>query len=391
MDLEERNYACEYRQSEEASGTPNILDRIVMYVRRFVSLSQYQSIVIALWIVHTYLIEIADTTPYLAITSAEKQCGKSRLLEVLESLVANPWLTGKVTAAVLSRKIDSQQPTLLLDETDAAFGSGNEYAEVLRGVLNTGHRRGGKASCCVREGDDFIYKDFSTFCPKALAGIGKLPDTVADRSIPIRLKRAKPGEVLERFRLRDIVDASTNLRSEIDDWCKANSPLLEGADPDLPQELSDRQQDGAEPLLAIADAAGGLWPSAARRSLVKLCREAKDATESTGSQLLSDIRDVFNDKNVARMNSAELSVALGAIETSPWCDWSRGRALTPPQLARLLQPFGIFPCCIRIGDRTVRGYRRDQFEDAFARYLRGVVSPEAPQSATVQQESGEEQ
>ena len=139
-------------------------------------------------------------TPYLAITSAEKQCGKTRLLEVLDLLVSNPWLTGKVSAACLIRKIDSQKPTLLLDESDAAFNGEKEYAEVLRGVLNTGHRRGGHASCCVGQGVNITFKDFHTFCPKAIAGIGKLPDTVADRSIPIRLKRRAPGEPVERFR-----------------------------------------------------------------------------------------------------------------------------------------------------------------------------------------------
>jgi hypothetical protein len=127
----------------------------------------------------------------LAITSAEKESGKTRLLEVFETLVANPWFTGKVSAAVLTRKIDAQHPTLLLDESDAAFGGDKEYAEALRGVLNTGHRKGGKSSCCVGQGANTTFRDFSTFCPKAIAGIGKLPDTVAGRAISVRLKRAR--------------------------------------------------------------------------------------------------------------------------------------------------------------------------------------------------------
>ncbi|HEY3926834.1 MAG TPA: primase alpha helix C-terminal domain-containing protein, partial [Candidatus Koribacter sp.] len=163
------------------------LERTFRFVLRYVKLSEAQAEIIVLWIAHTHALSAAQSSPYVAITSAEKQCGKTRLLEVLNLLVVNPWLTGRVTAACLTRKIDKDQPTLLLDESDAAFNGEKEYAEALRGVLNTGHRRGGKASCCVGKGAD--TKDFQTFCPKAIAGIGHLPDTVADRSIPILLKR----------------------------------------------------------------------------------------------------------------------------------------------------------------------------------------------------------
>ena len=89
-----------------------MLDDLFTFVRRFVSLSLSQARVIALWIAHTHAIDASDATPYLAITSAEKQSGKNRLLEVCELLVSGAWLTGKVSAAVLIRKIDSEQPSL---------------------------------------------------------------------------------------------------------------------------------------------------------------------------------------------------------------------------------------------------------------------------------------
>src|SRR5204863_5407829 len=119
---------------------------------------------------------------------------KTRLLEVFELLVAKPWLTGRVTAACLIRKIDHVKPCLLLDESDAAFSGDQQYTEALRGILNTGFQSGGVASCCVGQGANITYKDFRTYCAKAIAGIGHLPDTVADRSIPIRLIRKKPGD-----------------------------------------------------------------------------------------------------------------------------------------------------------------------------------------------------
>src|SRR5262249_47955765 len=148
-----------------------------------------------------HALKAARETPYLAIHSAEKQSGKTRLLEVLELLVHKPWLTGRVTAPCLIRKVDHVSPTLLLDESDAAFNGEKEYAEALRGILNTGHREDGKASCCVGQGANVTFKDFRTYCAKAVAGIGRnLPDTVMDRSIPILLKRQVAGEKVARFR-----------------------------------------------------------------------------------------------------------------------------------------------------------------------------------------------
>jgi hypothetical protein len=276
-------------------------------------LSLSQARVVVLWIAHTHTIDAADATPYLAITSAEKQSGKTRLLEVGELLVAGAWLTGKVSAAVLIRKIDSEQPALLLDESDAAFAGEKEYAEALRGVLNTGHRRGGKASCCVGQGTKITFKDFSTFCPKAIAGIGNLPDTVADRSIPIRLKRAARGEHVERFRRRDVEAESAGLRGRLEAWSAVTVENLRAARPVLPDALTDRQQDGAEPLLAIADLAGGEWPETARLGLIELCGEAQADDQSTGVRLLADIRGIFQSRNVDRIPSAELAAALAEM------------------------------------------------------------------------------
>ena len=170
-------------------GVSALLKDVERFIRRFVVLGENEGKAIALWTMLSHAVEVTDCVPYLAITSAEKGCGKTRVLEVLEQVVARPWLTGRTTAAVLSRKIDKEHPTLLLDETDATFRGDKEYAETLRGILNTGYLRSGKTSVCVTRGQSIDYVDLSTFGLKALAGIGNLPDTVADRSIPIRLER----------------------------------------------------------------------------------------------------------------------------------------------------------------------------------------------------------
>jgi hypothetical protein len=354
-------------------GDSALLDDVASFIRRFVCISVEQAEVLSLWTVHTHCAAAADTTPYMHVNSPEKQSGKTRLEEVEELLVANPWFTGRVSAACLTRKIDAQHPTLLLDESDAAFGSGEEYAEALRGILNSGHRRGGSTSCCVGVGANIRFKDFSTFCPKMLAGLNSLPGTIASRSIPIRMQRKTRETQVERFRRKKVEPEAAKLRRRIAAWSKAQLKRLREIDPELPFELSDRQADGAEPLLAIAELVGGNWPQRARDALVKLCTSSDAEDSSLGVRLLCDIAELFSTTKVVKLRSQELVDKLTEIETSPWAECNYGKKLTTHGLAKLLKPFEIFPRNIRFDAVTVkRGYRLAFFLDAWLRYAPAV-------------------
>ena len=346
-----------------------LLDQLVAFARRYVVLTMSQAVAWALWVVHTHALDAAEQTPYLSITAPEKRSGKTRLLEVSELVVARPWLTGRVSAAALVRKVDKVCPTLLLDESDAAFNSDKEYAEALRGILNSGHRANGKASLCVGQGAGLDFRDFSTFCPKAIAGIGKLPDTVADRAIPIRLRRKAKGEQVERFRDRRARTEAEPLRDWIEAWAQRSIETLRLAEPHLPEELSDRQQDGVEPLLGIADLAGGDWPERSRRALVELFGADLSEDDSLGVRLLRDCRAVFDANGVDRLSSSDLCAALIALEEGPWSEFQKGKPLTLRGLAGLLRSFEIVSRSIRLDDgATPKGYHRASFEDAWSRY-----------------------
>src|SRR5439155_5394657 len=104
-----------------------ILDDVFAHLRKYVVLIDSQATLIALWVAHTHALDAADATPYLHVTSPEPECGKTRLLEILVPVVARPWLTAYTTKATLVRKVDRQQPTLLLDELDAALKTDKEY------------------------------------------------------------------------------------------------------------------------------------------------------------------------------------------------------------------------------------------------------------------------
>jgi Protein of unknown function (DUF3631) len=232
-----------------------LLDDVRRFIRRFVVLDNAQADAITLWASHTHVFDAFTCTPYLAITSPEKRSGKTRLLEVLELLVRKPLPTANISDAALFRAIDSNKPTLLVDEVDGIFGSKSREREELRGLLCAGFRRGAVAH---RMGgtNNTTLQTFQVYSPKAFAGIGDcLPDTILDRSIPIRLKRRTRDEEVERFRLRDVQAEGDELRDRLADWLEPNRDHLAAARPDLPEELDDRAQDVWEPLLAIADLA----------------------------------------------------------------------------------------------------------------------------------------
>jgi Protein of unknown function (DUF3631) len=368
----EEEYGASLSEFEKVPDGVELLERLIWFIRRYVALSEDQALLSALWIVHTYALDAADTTPYLNVKSAEKRSGKTRFLEVLSLLAAGAWLTGRVTAAVLVRKVAAETPALLLDESDAAFKGDREYAETLRGVLNAGFRRGGVASLCVGQGANITYQDFPVYCPKAIAGIGKLPDTVADRSIPIELRRRRPSEKVERFRIRKVGPEALPISRDVRVWAQSHLDSLSSAEPDLPDELDDRAQDIMEPLLAIADEVGGEWPERSRRAAVALLTgEDREDVESLGVRLLRDIRYVFDDKSSDRLPTGTLLEALHAMDEAPWGSL-RGEALEARGLARLLKPYGVKPEKLREGEDTFRGYRRGSFEDAWVRYLAAI-------------------
>jgi Protein of unknown function (DUF3631) len=356
-------------KAREHPDGAQLLGDLSSFTSRFVKLTQQQADLCALWAVHTHAMDAFDFTPYLDVNSAVLRSGKTRLLEVLRLLVFRPWFTGRVTASALVRKVDKDRPTLLLDESDAAFQTKGDYGEALRGILNTGFERDGTYSMCVQNGNDWEPRDFKTFYPKAIAGIGQLPETVRDRSIPIQLKRARQGDGRQRFRKAKVKPEADQLRQRIEEWAKVSIEILRQAQPELPEELNDRQQDVCEPLLAIADLAGNCWPERARAALVQLCAGREMPDDSTGLKLLADIRDVFAKHSTDRLPSSQLLERLRLLEESPWGELDHGRPLSAFQLSRLLKPFDVRPHDIRFNQSVQKGYLRSDFEDAWERYL----------------------
>ena len=344
----------------ESVNGANLLDEICVEVKRYLVLPGGGAEIFALWTVYTHAFESFSHTPRLAITSPEKGCGKTTTLDVLGELVARALPTSNATTAAIFRTVEKARPTLLIDEADTFLKDNEE----LRGVLNAGHRRGGQIIRTV--GDDHEPRQFSTWTPAAIAMIGRLPDTLEDRSVSLALRRCRPTEKVQQFRNERAQNLKQTAR-KIARWCGDNRQALAASDPDTGM-LINRAADNWRPLLAIADLAGGDWPKRARA--VAEAAEAAKQDQSKRTLVLSDIRDFFAARpEVDRAGSAELTEALGAMESRPWSEWRSGKPITPAALARLLGPFEIIPGTKRVGDKTFKGYLRSDFAEAFATYL----------------------
>lgn len=364
--------------------TAELLEQCRAWIPRYIVVSDNQAIIMAAWLLHTHTFDAADTTPYLDITAPERACGKSRLMETLEALAAAPIRSGGMTAAALVRTIEAKKPTIFLDEMDAQLSGSKEYAEAVRGILNEGFRKGGVFYKCA--GKDFELKGFNVYCPKCFAGIGQLPDTIASRSIIIEMRRKLPGEIVEPFRQRAVVKAALPIRERLEAWAaKGAVDLLRSIEPKPIASLTDRQNDIAEPLLCVAQLAGSGWLQMLTSALQSVLSGTGAEDTSIGVTLLTDIRAVFDERQMNGIRSQAMAGHLCEIEGRPWADWNHGKGMTPNNLARQLKKFGLHPQTIRVGGDTPKGYRRSDFEDVWRRYcpLPPIPTATLPQPASL--------
>ena len=175
-----------------------VLDDVRALLARFVSFPDEHTLdATTLWAAHTHALDAFDTSPRLAFLSPEPGSGKTRALEILELLVVRPLLTVNVTPAYLFRKVSDEAgpPTLLYDEIDTVFGPKAKDNEDIRGMLNSGYRKGATAGRCVIKGKTVETEELPSYAAVALAGLDDLPDTIQTRSIVVRMRRRAPHEV----------------------------------------------------------------------------------------------------------------------------------------------------------------------------------------------------
>jgi hypothetical protein len=359
-----------------------LLDALAGTMRRFLVLPKWAPEALALWIVHTYGFGLRDVTAYLGIESPEKRCGKTTLLGLLNKLVNRPIAAANISSPAFFRVIEEARPTLLIDEADT-FLSGNDE---LRGILNSGYTRntayvvrvGASDLACVQgqpgeapargkaAGAASRLARYSCWCPKVMAAIGGLPETLADRCIIIRMQRKTAREACERLRDLDGTEAAT-LRRQCARFVADQAEAIAQWKPQIPADLNDRAGDIWEPLLVLAELAGEEWAARGRDAAIGLTRESED--QNPIGALLMDILIQFVATKSPRLFSRMLVEGLNAAEDRPWQQMRNGKEITELWLAQQLAPYGIRPRTVRLEHATAKGYAEDDFSEIFRRYI----------------------
>lgn len=341
-----------------------LLTEISDTIQQFIVLDTEQAHAVALWVAFTWFTDVVEIAPLAIVNAPEKACGKSQLLTVMGRLVARPLPAANSSAAFLFRAVERWEPTVLIDEADTFIRDNDE----LKGLVNAGHTRQNAFVGRV-VGEKQEPKLFKVWGAKAMAGIAlekHLPDATMSRAIVINMRRKMQGESVERLRHAD-AGLFERLASMLARFADDHRNRVRAARPYLPEQLDDRAQDNWEPLLSIAGRAGAEWLARATRAALIL--SGKSDTQSAGNELLQDIQHVFEKKRVARISTADLIAVLIDDDEAAWATYNRGRPLTPRQLGKMLSAYGIKSKNIRTGYEQAKGFEREQFDDAFGRYL----------------------
>jgi hypothetical protein len=372
-----------------------ILLEIDRFVRRFCVLpTEADHVAVVLWIAHAHMIHAFHTTPRLALLSPEPGSGKTRVLEVLDLLTPSPMFVFSASVAAIFRTMAQAQTTLLFDEVDAIFGKRgkDDHNEDLRALLNVGYRNGAKIPRCV--GAQHDVQHFGVFAAVALAGLGNLPDTIMTRAVIVRMRRRASSEDVEPFRLREHEAAGHGLRDRISAWALEVADKAGAAWPELPPGIVDRPAEVWEPLLAVAEAAGGEWPMRAREACIAICGAGGTRGQSLGVRLLVDLRQVFGDadqlytETLLRRLRGDDPIGLDAdgdpayLMGAPWGSL-QGAALDARGLSNLLDRYEVRPTKVREGGtgKALQGYRRADLWDSWERYTPAPAGPEQAEQA----------
>ena len=348
----------------EPVNTAELLAVIDAKFRRYVVASDAIVTASTLWGAFTYVVEIATHAPKLIFTFPERDAGKSLAQDVLRWVVLRPYLAVEATGAATYRIVDRLRPTFCLDEADTLFA---RRGGVLAHIINASWSNSGRK--VPRVGKGGAVEEFDVYGAQLISMKGlHVPDTVLSRSIVCLIWPKLASEVVEEFGFKDDEQFQI-IRRKLARWAVDNAVALRDAKPDFPPGFNNRVRVNWRMLLAIGDLAGGEWPKRVRKAALALETDRDEPSENI--RLFAALQDVWG--SAEERTSESLCQALAKHPSGEWADFRGKGAISLHQLAALLRPFEIRPIHglhpTGRSDQTRGGYRRTQFENAWARLL----------------------
>ena len=347
----------------EPVGTAELLGAIEAKFCRYVVASAAIDTASTLWTAFTHVVEVATHAPKLVFTFPEKDAGKSLAQDVLRWMVLRPYAAIEATGAAVYRIVDRLRPTLLLDEADTLFARRNVLAHIINASWSNSGRK------IPRVGLGGRIEEFDVYSAQLISMKGlRMPDTVLSRCIICMIWPKLASESVVEFNYQDDEEFKV-IRRKLSRWAIDNAVTLRDAKPSFPPGFVNRVHVNWRMLFAIADLAGGRWPERARNAALKL--EAGRDEPSETIRLFQGLRDVWG--GVEKRTSASLCEALAKHPSREWANFRGKGPIGPHQLAALLRDFQIGPIHnlhpTGRSDENRGGYRRAQFENAWARLL----------------------
>ena len=367
-----RDAAIRWLTNLETGSVAAALESLATLYARYVVLPDARSVHwLAAWTLGTWCYRAFRVFPYVSIRSAEKRCGKSRLLGLLArvSFNASP-VTAHPTEAQLYRSAARTGGVQLYDEIETLRGD-KERFDTLVSVLNVGFERGGVVTRLERRGDRFVEQPYEVYAPRVLAGIAGLQETLEDRTLPLFMLRKRRAEPVAR--LGRTIEAEAQA---VRDACalaalERIAPILAAYD-DAPallerEGIDDRAVDLWSPLVAVASAADTEDGGNRTRGLLDVARDlstVRDADDDSGRTV--GLLDALTTIRATRGEVLTPGELVEALRAQP--GW--GSVKTARRLAALLNPLGISRRQVWDGQRRRWSYalNTEQLGDLQSRY-----------------------
>lgn len=317
---------------------------------------------LALWAAMTYVMDHLEIAPMGYVSSPLPMCGKSTVMKLLKVFCHRAEMVSKITPAAIYRLIERDQPTLLFDEADRFLRGNNE----LNGIINAGHARFEANVIINKKLPDGNYDpvEFPVWCAKAIAGIGSQDDTLISRSIVISLRRKLITETVKPVRF-NLHQQHEDTRQALATWASNFQSVCEEEMKPFLNAKTDRGIDNWLPIGIIAKRIGFSWIERAQAALTSIEARQNHDAQSTGVQLLTDVRNVVSESSRPEWSSTDLYNAVVINEETDWSVFNHGRPITKKKFTQMLGDFGIKPT--KRSNANV--FYVVDLEDAFVRYL----------------------